>query len=187
MTLYRFPELDHILGIDESWVEIDDSESIALFENYRTYGGGGAGCLNAHYGKKHTEEAKELIRQKALGRKAWNKGISNPAHSARMSANNPMKNPEISKIVSDKNKGCVPWNKGKGNGSTRKRNTMKIYGPDGQKKTLWTLPDGTNFVSENTRITCEQYGLSYSAVRHKIGKGPYIAGKHKGICIDKIN
>lgn len=178
MTLYRFSELERILGIDETWVEIDDSESIALFENYRTYGGGGAGCLNAHYGKKHSEESKGLMRQKAIGRPAWNKGISNPEHSERMKANNPMKRSEISQKVAEKNRSKPRLQK------TRTQST-RTFGPDGQKKTVWTLTDGTIFVSENTRLTCEQYGLPYSAVRHKIGKGPYTTGRYKGLRIDK--
>jgi len=34
-----------------------------------------SGEKNPHYGKKHTEEAKEKIRQARLGKSSWNKGI----------------------------------------------------------------------------------------------------------------
>jgi len=34
---------------------------------------------------------------------------------------------------------------------------------------------------------CENLGLSYSAVRHKIGKGPYEKGLYRNLRIDRYN
>ena len=35
----------------------------------------GSGPLNPMYGKKHTEESKQLMREAKLGKPSWNKGI----------------------------------------------------------------------------------------------------------------
>jgi hypothetical protein len=94
-----------------------------------------------------------------------------------------MKNPEIAAKVAAKLKGRTsPFR-----GVKYKPPKPVRYGKDGRKKTLWTFPDGNSVIVEDTRNMCEQLGLSYSAVRHKIGKGPYEKGKHKGLCIDRIN
>ena len=45
--------------VDDTWVSREDTYNLCL--------GGAGGC--AHKGKKHSENAKRLIRQKALGRK----------------------------------------------------------------------------------------------------------------------
>lgn len=77
--------------------------------NYVPHGGGAAGNKNGHYGYKHSAEAKEKMRIKALGRKAWNKGIPNPEQSKRFLENNPMKNPEISKRVLETRRQNDSW------------------------------------------------------------------------------
>lgn len=55
----------------------------------------------------------DKIRQKAIGRIAWNKGLSNEKARQRMLTNNPMKNPLISAKVANKNKGKTSPLKGK--------------------------------------------------------------------------
>lgn len=64
--------------------------------NYLTtttpYGGGASGSKNGHYGCRHSDETRQLLREKALGRPAPNKGVPNPAQSERFRCNNPMKN-----------------------------------------------------------------------------------------------
>lgn len=135
------------------------------------------------YMSRMPESGKEKLRQKALGRPAPNKGIPDPACSERMRKNNPMKNPEIAAKVAEKLKGRPsPFR------NIRYKPTKPVrYGKDGRKKTLWSFPDGRSVIVEDTRKMCEQLGLSYSAVRHKMGKGPYEQGKHKGLCIDRVN
>lgn len=133
------------------------------------------------YTKRLAEETREKIRQKAIGRPAPNKGIPNPQQSDRWKKNNPMKNPEIAAKVAAKNRGKPSSFRG-----TKYKPSKPVrYGKDGRKKTIWTFPDGHSVLVEDTRKMCEQLGLSYSAVRHKIGKGPYEQGKHKGLRIDR--
>ena len=62
---------------------------------------GNKGPFNPMYGKKHTEETKELIRQTRLGKSSWNKGKSF--------------GPETRQKMSEKKQGYTPWNKGKKN------------------------------------------------------------------------
>lgn len=69
--------------------------------NYRTYGGGASGIKNGMYGKRHTEDTKQKMRLKATGRIPFNKGKPNDIAKKRMLENNPMKNPEIAKKVSN--------------------------------------------------------------------------------------
>ena len=112
MTIYTYQfskSLAESLGISHTeTINLSDqilSESAELFDNYVPYGGGAKGSKNGHFGLKHTEEAKEKMRQKALGRPAPNKGIANPAQKERFIKNNPMKNPEIaSKVVETRRK-----------------------------------------------------------------------------------
>jgi hypothetical protein len=60
-------------------IEWDGKEHIydggELFDNYVPYGGGGKGPKNGHYGCKHSDEAKSIMRQKKLGIIPWNKDI----------------------------------------------------------------------------------------------------------------
>jgi hypothetical protein len=140
------------------------------------------------YIKKHNEQTKEKIRQKALGRPGWNKGLPNPKQKEKMLKDNPMKRPEIAAKVAEKNRGKIPYNKGKGKGEIRaKSKGSKGYGKDGRKKTIWTFIDGTKIVVDDTRKMCDKLGLSYSAVRHKIGKGPYVKGEHIGLSIERYD
>lgn len=53
-----------------------DNQPISLFDNYATYGGGGAGTKNGHYGCKHTDETKRLMSIAKKGKMTWNKGIT---------------------------------------------------------------------------------------------------------------
>lgn len=192
MTIYTYRishSLSESLGISFTEnPEISDQlissyQSDDSFANYATRGGGGAGSKNGHYGCKHTEETKQVLREKRLGKSPSNKGISDPACAERMRKNNPMKNPEIAAKVAKKLKGRPsPFR-----GVRYSPDKPVRYGKDGRKKTLWSFPDGRSIIVEDTRKMCEQLGLSYSAVRHKIGKGPYEQGKHKGLCIDRVN
>lgn len=159
--------------------------SSSEYSKYATYGGGGAGELNGMWNKKHTEETKELIRQKAIGRPSPTKGMKFPSISKRMRLNNPMKNPEIAAKVAAKLRGKIPWNKG-----NRSEPCPRIHipteNPNNRKKTLWTFPDGKEVLVENTKEMCEKHGISYSAVRHKIGKGPYLNKPNRGLRIDRV-
>lgn len=58
-------------------MEYDESEYIddPAFEKYATYGGGGSGPKNGHYGCKHSEEAKKIMSLRKKGKQTWNKGI----------------------------------------------------------------------------------------------------------------
>jgi hypothetical protein len=58
------------------------------------------GKNNSMYGRKQSEETKEKIRQKAIGRK----GLSG--------SDNPATRPEVRQKISESHKGKVPWNKG---------------------------------------------------------------------------
>lgn len=46
-------------------------------------------------GFKHSNKTKKIMSQKAMGRPAPNKGMSNPSQREKMLRDNPMKNPEI--------------------------------------------------------------------------------------------
>lgn len=100
-------------ALDIEFVDILPNESIFWSEGYVPYGGGSAGIKNGHYGCKHTDEAKEKIRQKALGRIPYNKGIPNPDQRNRMILSNPMKRSDVVKKVSLKLRGRVAHNKGR--------------------------------------------------------------------------
>lgn len=113
-----------------------------------------------------------------------NKGVPNPEQRERFLTNNPMKNPNIIKKHRGVfRKGQTPWNKGQNYVPPK----PVRYGKDGRKKTVWTLPNGNQVVVDDCRKMCDSLGLSYSAVRHKIGKGPYTQGKYKGLSIDRID
>lgn len=187
MTIYTFQfskSLAESLGISFTETPELSDQMLAggeLFDNYVPYGGGGAGAKNGHYGCKHSEETKQILREKRLGKSPSNKGVSDPACSERMKKNNPMKNPEIAAKVASKLRGRPsPFR-----GIKYKPSKPVRYGKDGRKKTIWNFPDGRSILVEDTRKMCDQLGLSYSAVRHKIGKGPYEQGKHKGLRIDR--
>jgi len=83
-----------------------------ILRNLSDGGNGQSGFQHPNKGKTgiHSPETREKIRQKALGRPAPNKGISNPQQRERFLTNNPMKDPEIAKKVSEKLKGR--YNKG---------------------------------------------------------------------------
>lgn len=86
ITFTEIPELsDQMIDLHQP----DDH-----FSNYATRGGGAAGSKNGHYGCKHSEETKQILREKRLGKVPSNKGIPNPKQSERWKENNPMSNPE---------------------------------------------------------------------------------------------
>jgi len=122
-------------------------------------------------GKKHSEETKRKISEKTRGRVPHNKGIKNPAHSERMRKNNPMKNPNVARKV-----------------SLTKTHPNKIIRISKQRNiiTYWYFPNQAEIISTNLKDTCSQFGLSYSAVRHKLDKGQYQHGKYKGLEITRV-
>lgn len=71
----------------------------------RTDGGEGSSGLVL------SEESKRKISESTKGRTAHNKGKPNPSQKEKMLQNNPMKNPEIAKKVSEKLKNRFTWNK----------------------------------------------------------------------------
>ena len=135
------------------------------------------------YIKKHSAKSKEKMSKKAKGRPSPTRGISNHVAKKRMAENNPMKNPEVAAKVAQKNKGKIPWNKRK----EAKKYKKMGYGKDGRKKTIWTFIDGKIIIVEDTRKMCDKLGLSYSAIRHKIGRGPYKKGTYKGLIIERFD
>ena len=82
-----------------------------LFDNYVPYGGGGVGSKNGHYGCKHTEETKQVLREKRLGKSPSNKGIPNPEQSERWKKNNPMFNMNARERMRQSKIGKEPSNK----------------------------------------------------------------------------
>lgn len=119
MTMYTYDfskSISQILNVDfienPSLSDQELSKNTQIFhENYRTYGGGAAGSKNGHYGCKHTIETRKKLSMMAMGRPAYNKEIPNPRQKERWLHNNPMKNPEIAKKVSEKKKGKPSKNK----------------------------------------------------------------------------
>jgi group I intron endonuclease len=84
-----------------------------------------SGSKNGMYGKKHTEETKQLISQKKLGNVPWNKGIVKPNYYKNMLENNLIKlqlhfNVDMDELISNidtyvtnaKKNGLIPKNKG---------------------------------------------------------------------------
>lgn len=67
--------LSEALGIEWNGIEYEDTEDTELFDNYIPWGGGGKGAKNGHYGCKHSEEAKKIMREKKLGITPWNKNV----------------------------------------------------------------------------------------------------------------
>lgn len=63
-------EIEHIL-IDEN----NFQKNIIPFENYMTYGGGGSGSKNGHFGCKHSEKTKKRMSEMKKNKPTWNKGI----------------------------------------------------------------------------------------------------------------
>lgn len=101
MTIYTYQfsrSLAESLGISFTEIPelsdqmIDLHQSDDHFTNYATRGGGAAGSKNGHYGCKHTEETKQVLREKRLGKPPSNKGIPNPGQSERFKKKNPMFN-----------------------------------------------------------------------------------------------
>lgn len=123
---------------------------------------------------KQRIEINKSISEACKGRVAWNKGVPNPTAKERMLTNNPMKNPEIAKKVSEANKG------------NKTPRPPARYGKDGRKKTLWIYPDGTEKIITDTRKECDRLGISYSSMRHKIDDGPYKKGKYKGLEVRRL-
>lgn len=63
------------LGIEWDGKEYNDDDKSTIHNNYATYGGGGAGVKNGHYGCKHSDEAKMLMRMAKIGKTPWNKNV----------------------------------------------------------------------------------------------------------------
>jgi hypothetical protein len=118
-------------------------------------------------GYNHSEKTKRIIGEKSKGRKSTRKGVPNPSQRERMLRDNPMKKLEVKAKVASKLIGICPY--------------------DCSKKTIWNFSDGSVIIVNSTREMCEKLGLSYSAVRHKIGKGPYTKGKYMGLSIDRYS
>ena len=87
-----------------------------------------SGENNPHYGKKHTDEAKEEMRQARLGKPAWNKGVPCREETKALmrekalernvsGENNPFFGKKHTEESKEKNRqkqlGRIPWNKGK--------------------------------------------------------------------------
>lgn len=70
-------------------------------------------------GRKHTEAAKAKMK----GRTPHNKGKKNPTQSLRFLLNNPMKNPDVARKVSEKLKGISTANRQRGLPSTHNKIT----------------------------------------------------------------
>ena len=66
--------LSKFLGLDIFEININEEKDFIVFNNYYTYGGGGPGNKNGHYGCKHTKRAKRIMSQKKKGKPTWNKG-----------------------------------------------------------------------------------------------------------------
>lgn len=66
--------LSEALGVEWDGTEYED-EGEELFDNYVPYGGGGKGNKNGHFGCRHTDEAKKIMRYKKLGKTPWNKNV----------------------------------------------------------------------------------------------------------------
>jgi hypothetical protein len=117
MTIYTYRfsrSLAESLGISftETPEMSDQMLSVGeLFDNYVPYGGGGAGSKNGHYGCKHTEETKQVLREKRLGKPPSNKGILNPEQSERWKKNNPMFNMDARERMRQSKIGKEPSNK----------------------------------------------------------------------------
>ena len=79
--------------------------------SYPTYGGGGAGIKNGHYGCTHTEETKRRLAELRRGKSPSNKGIPNPQASVRMKIRNPMHDPIIAKKVGNSKRGKIAHNR----------------------------------------------------------------------------
>lgn len=61
--------ISEALGVsyDGPTLEISKDEIYELSSNYRTYGGGRKGQLNGFYGKRHTDESKNIMKKRKLG------------------------------------------------------------------------------------------------------------------------
>jgi hypothetical protein len=93
-------------SLDDQYYEDD-----GLFDNYAPYGGGASGSKNGHYGCRHSQETKDLLRELRLGKTPPNKGVPNPEQSDRFKKNNPMFNPESREKMRQSKLGKVPHNK----------------------------------------------------------------------------
>lgn len=87
------------------WIKYYNAVESELFYNLSTGGNS--------WGSPKSEETREKIRQKALGRKAWNKGIPNPEQRKKMLENNPMKRLDVAKKCGETKRGLSSPNKGK--------------------------------------------------------------------------
>ena len=117
MTIYTYHfsrSLAESLGIPFTETSKLSDQTLSggeLFDNYVPYGGGGAGSKNGHYGCKHTEETKQVLREKRLGKPPSNKGIPNPEQSERWKKNNPMSNLDVRERMRQSKIGKEPSNK----------------------------------------------------------------------------
>jgi hypothetical protein len=120
MTIYTYQisrSISESLGISFTEIPelsdqmIDSHQSDDHFANYATRGGGAAGSKNGHYGCKHTEETKQVLREMRLGKAPSNKGIPNPECSERMKKNNPMFNMDARERMRQSKIGKEPSNK----------------------------------------------------------------------------
>jgi len=149
----------------------------------------------AFYLTKHTEQSKEKIRQskkKILDLYSWKCKSCNKEHTVlntvsnrkRQYCNRQCQAIDISaKMIS----WFCEWCNQEHSAPNKSRKNMCVINRGNSKKTIWSFPDGRTILVEDTRKMCEQLGLSYAAVRHKIGKGPYEQGKHKGLSISRLD
>lgn len=69
--------LSEALGIEHTEIDYDNLDDTAfIYDKYATYGGGGAGHKNGHYGCNHSEETKRILSLKKKGKQTWNKGVT---------------------------------------------------------------------------------------------------------------
>lgn len=123
MSIYR--NLSEALGIEYHPTKETGYSTLPdeyLWSNHK-------GPLNPFYGKKHTEESKQLMRESKLGKPSWNKGI-------------PFGD-ETRKKMSLAKQGYTPWNKNK--------TGLQIAWNKGQKGTCKHTEEHKKSLSEKMR------------------------------------
>lgn len=114
MPMYRFPELSKLLEIPDTEVFIEDLDLTTLIAPHRALFQGlthseetktvlreqKLGSKNPFFGKKHTDETKERVRKKAIGRPHHTEEHKQKLSNKNSGSGNPMF-------------GKIPWNKGR--------------------------------------------------------------------------